>query len=144
MLISYAIERERDRFGHHTRSGTSSRNTAQRATRTSPSCAARSTTAAKGSGSPRALARGRIAHLAVALLGEPHGEPVAAAIDVTCTPQEFRFSLVEWKASPWRTETYLGTVLEPDQVSAGPERSMFFHVAKHVTDDLSDVRAYFA
>lgn len=90
--------------------------------------------------------QGRLGHLAVALLDRSAGEPVplAAAIDVITTPEQFGFSLVEWEASPWRGEAYLGRMLSPAEVRSSPQRPTFFHVAEHVVEDLPEVRAYFA
>jgi hypothetical protein len=87
---------------------------------------------------------GRMAHLAVAVLGAKDCSPLAAAMDVTATAEQFVFTLVDWDTSPWRKETYLGIMLGADQVRAQPERATFFHVAGHVTRELPEIRTYFA
>jgi hypothetical protein len=86
--------------------------------------------------------QGRLGHLAVALLDQP--APVAAAMDVIATPEQFGFALVEWEASPWRGEAYLGWMLSPAEVRASPHRPTFFHIAEYVVGELPEVRAYFA
>jgi hypothetical protein len=90
--------------------------------------------------------QGRLGHLAIALLGGTGGQPVplAAAMDVIATPEQFGFALVEWESSPWRGEAYLGRMLSPAEVRASPHRPTFFHIAEHVVDELPEVRAYFA
>ena len=90
--------------------------------------------------------RGRLAHLSVAVLDRSGGQPVplAAAMDVIASPDQFGFALVKWEASPWRGEAYLGQMLSPAEVRASPHRATFFHVAEHVVDELPEVRAYFA
>jgi hypothetical protein len=89
---------------------------------------------------------GRLGHLAIAILdrsGEkPH--PYAAAMVMISMPEQFGFSLVDWKSSPWQKETYLGEMLNRERVLASPHRSTFFHIAEHVIRDLPDVRTYFA
>lgn len=89
---------------------------------------------------------GRLAHLAVALLDDAGGEqvPLAAAMDVTATPEQFRYSLVEWEWSPWRGEEYLGQMLAPDVVRASPLRAEFFRLATAVVNDNPEVQSYFA
>lgn len=90
--------------------------------------------------------QGSLAHLAVAVL-DRSGEqprPVAAAMDVIVLPEQLGFSLVQWEASPWRGERYLGVMLDPDQVRASPHRGTFFHIAENVVRDVPEVQAYFA
>jgi hypothetical protein len=90
--------------------------------------------------------QGRIGHLAIALLDRSGGEPVplAAAMDVMAMPEQLGFSLVEWEASPWRSEAYLGRMLAPAEVRASPHRATFFHMAEHMVEELPEVRSYFA
>jgi hypothetical protein len=90
--------------------------------------------------------QGPLGHMAVAVLDRSGGQPVplAAAMDVIATPEQFGFALVEWEASPWRGEAYLGRMLAPAGVRASPHRPTFFHIAEHVVKDLPEVRAYFA
>lgn len=90
--------------------------------------------------------QGRLGHLAVALLDRSGGQPVplAAAMVVIAMPEQFGFSLVEWEASPWRGEAYLGRMLSPPEVRSSRHRPTFFHIAEHVVEELPEVRAYFA
>jgi hypothetical protein len=90
--------------------------------------------------------QGRLGHLAIALLERSGGQPVplAAAMNVIAVPEQFGFSLVEWAASPWRGEAYLGRMLAPAEVRSSPHRPTFFHIAEHVVEELPEVRAYFA
>ena len=91
-------------------------------------------------------ANGRLGHLAVALMQSTNGapDPLAAAMDVAATTEQFGFTLVEWASSPWQRETYLGRMLAPAEIRASMLGPAFFHVAKHVVEDLSEVRDYFA
>jgi hypothetical protein len=88
---------------------------------------------------------GPLGHLAIAVLdrstGEPH--PYAAAMTVIAMPGQFGFKLVDWDASPWRGETYLGDMLSPSEVRASSHRDTFFHIADHVVEDLPEVDEYF-
>jgi hypothetical protein len=90
--------------------------------------------------------QGRLGHLAIALLDQQAGRPtpVAAAMHVIATPEHFGFALVDWEASPWREEAYLGKMLGSEQVRSSEHRTTFFHIAEHVIQDLPEVRAYFA
>jgi hypothetical protein len=89
--------------------------------------------------------KGRLAHLAIAVLdrsGEkPH--PYAVALNVIPLPEQLGFSAVDWAESPWRGETYLGEMLDRAQALASPHRPTFFHIAEHVVRDLVEVQAYF-
>jgi hypothetical protein len=88
--------------------------------------------------------QGKLAHLAIALKGETSSEmPIAAAMDVIAMPQQFGFSLVDWSASPWRAEAYLGRMLDREQVRASGQRTLFFQVADRVVEDLQEVQSYF-
>jgi len=90
--------------------------------------------------------RGRLAHLAVAILdGAPdRSHPVAAAMQVIGLPHQFEVSFVDWTSSLWHGETYLGEMLDREQALASPQRSTFFHVSDHVVTELPEVQAYFA
>jgi hypothetical protein len=90
--------------------------------------------------------RGPRAHLAIAILDGSDGEkvPLAAAMTAISTPEQFGFTLVEWEASPWRNEAYLGQMLSRAEVRSSPHLSTFFHIAEHVVEDLPEVSAYFA
>jgi hypothetical protein len=89
---------------------------------------------------------GRLGHLALALLDRSELEPVllAAAMNVIAMPRQIGFVLVDWESSPWRSEKYLGRMLTPVEVRASPHKSMYFHLAQHVIEELPEVRAYFA
>ena len=63
-------------------------------------------------------------------------------MDVITTPEQTGFGLVNWDASPWRNEVYLGKMLNPEEVRASPHRTTFFHIAEHVVRELPDVHAY--
>ncbi|MBO0698947.1 MAG: hypothetical protein J2P46_11175, partial [Zavarzinella sp.] len=67
---------------------------------------------------------GLLAHLAIALLDRSGGESqaFAAAMTAIAMPDQFGFKLVDWEASPWRGETYLGDMLNPSEVRASRSR----------------------
>jgi hypothetical protein len=87
--------------------------------------------------------RGPMAHLAVAVL--PRGAeaaPVAAAMEVISMPDQIGYSVVNWTDSPWLSETYLGQMLDRDEVLESPLRPLFLHVGEHVVRELPEVRDY--
>jgi hypothetical protein len=88
---------------------------------------------------------GRLAHLALAFV-DPSGSgpPTAAAIEVTATPEQFGYSLVDWSESPWKHESYLGEMLDRQAALASPLKGTLLHVAGHITRDIPEVRHYFA
>lgn len=88
---------------------------------------------------------GRLAHLAIAVLDRSGDEPVplAAVMQVTSTPEQYGFALVEWNTSPWHGEEYLGQRLSPAAVRASPHRGTFFHIADHIVDELPEIQTYF-
>jgi hypothetical protein len=89
---------------------------------------------------------GRIAHVAVGVLDgsrvDPH--PVAMAATVTDMGDQFGCQLVPWSESPWKGETYLGEMLEPDAARSDPRRDIVFSVIDHVIEDLPEVQNYFS
>jgi hypothetical protein len=89
---------------------------------------------------------GRLAHLALGLLDrvQPTMPPVAVAIEVLATANEFRHSVVDWPESPWAHEEYLGRMLDREEALASPMKPLVFHVADHILEDVPEVQAYFA
>ena len=87
---------------------------------------------------------GRLAHLALAFLDEHDASPAAAAICVEATADHFEYTVIDWSESPWKTETYLGSMLDRDAVLASVLKDQIFHVAGHITHDIPEVRQYFA
>lgn len=88
---------------------------------------------------------GRLAHLAVALMGGDGAGPLpqAAAVVITGRPDRFECNFAPWAESPWSGETCLGEMLEPDDARHGPRRERFFGVTDRVVEDLPEVRLYF-
>ena len=86
----------------------------------------------------------RLAHLALAFLDEDDASPAAAAICVDATADRFEYTVIDWSESPWKTETYLGSMLDRDAVLASVLKDQMFHVAGHITHDIPEVRQYFA
>jgi hypothetical protein len=86
-----------------------------------------------------------LAHLAVAILDESEGEPhpYAVAMYVTVSDDQTGFSLVDWCDSPWRTELYLGEMLDRADALKSRHKQLFFHIAEHVIDELPEVDRYF-
>ena len=87
-------------------------------------------------------AAGRLAHLALALLDES-GMPIAVALDMTATPEDFGYSAVDWSDSPWKGETYLGLMLDRADALASPMKPKVFTVAGRIARDLPEVQHYF-
>lgn len=90
--------------------------------------------------------RGRLGHLAVALRPGTGGEahPIAAALQVSATPEQFELSLIDWSESPWKSETSLGDMLDRAAALSSPLRADFLHVANHVVIQVPEVAACFA
>jgi hypothetical protein len=87
---------------------------------------------------------GKLAHVAIAISGPGSDLPLAAAIQVFATREDFRFSLVDWASSPWEKEKeYLGRLLSPEEVRTSVHRPTFFHIADHIVEDLTEVKEYF-
>ena len=84
----------------------------------------------------------RLAHLAVALLGEDFGPPQAAAVDVIATPAQIGYAFVDWAESPWKGETYLGSMLDRSAVLGNPLKTTFLRAAGHIVRDVPEVEAY--
>ena len=89
-------------------------------------------------------ADGLLAHLATAILEEKTGEPVASAMVVSATSDQFQFSLVDWNESPWNEERYLGRMLSRADVLSSSSKQIFFNIADRVVEDLAEVREYFS
>ena len=88
-------------------------------------------------------AGGRLAHLALAFIDESGARPAAAALCVETTADHFQYTVVDWAESPWKTETYLGSMLDREAVLASAMKDAVFHVAGHITRDVPEVRQYF-
>ena len=56
----------------------------------------------------------------------------------------FEYTVIDWSESLWKSETYLGSMLDRDAVLRGALKDLIFHVAGHITHDIPDVREYFA
>jgi hypothetical protein len=65
-------------------------------------------------------------------------------MQVVCRHQEWGFSVVEWAASPWQNEMYLGHMLSRQAALSSSYLQTFFHIADHVMSDLPEVQKYFA
>jgi hypothetical protein len=89
-------------------------------------------------------AGGRLAHLALAFVNESGASPAAAALCVETASDHFAYTVVDWSESPWKTDTYLGSMLDRETVLGSPMKDTIFHVAGHITRDVPEVRQYFA
>lgn len=87
---------------------------------------------------------GRLAHLALAFVNGHSASPTAATLFIETTADHFNFTVVDWSESPWKSETYLGVMLDRDAVLGSPLRDTIFHVAGHITRDVPEVRQYFS
>ncbi len=89
---------------------------------------------------------GRLGQLAVAVLDRSESEPTpyAVAMDVTASPENYGFSIVDWSESPWQDEAYLGMMLDRQSALSSTHRGLFFQIAERVVDDLPEVRDYFS
>ena len=87
---------------------------------------------------------GRLAHLALAFVNEHGDSPEAAALYVNATSTDFNYTVVDWSESPWKSETYLGTMLDREAVLGGPLKDTIFQVASRIVFDIPEARAYFA
>jgi hypothetical protein len=86
---------------------------------------------------------GPIAHLAVALRDPAQALPLAAAMDVHATEQQYGYRVVDWLHSPWRGEDYLGRKLDRAAMLSSSLKDRFFHMTDHLTRALPEIGAYF-
>jgi hypothetical protein len=86
---------------------------------------------------------GTLAHLAIAVLNPGRSAPLAAAILVTATNDQYRFCFLDWSQSPWAEEYYLGRQLDREAALSSDWRSTFLHIAEHVINDLPECGEYF-
>jgi hypothetical protein len=86
---------------------------------------------------------GKIAHLAVAVQSLDHGEPMAAAIVISATSDNYMFGFTDWVNSPWAEESYLGRQLDRKSALESDCHSMFLHIAEHIVSELPKVEEYF-
>src|ERR1700731_1061859 len=61
-----------------------------------------------------------LGHVALAVLDEAAPLPQAVALQIWPTPNEFQMSLTNWEDSPWRTENYLGNMMDREEAKASP------------------------
>jgi hypothetical protein len=92
--------------------------------------------------------KGRLAHLAISLLdqerGQASGPPaIAAAMDAVADEEQFEISLVDWKDSPWKDESYLGQMLDRAAALGHSQKSNFFQIADRILEDVPEVVSYF-
>jgi hypothetical protein len=82
-----------------------------------------------------------LAQIAIAVLDREVAPPrkVAAALAVWPTDEQIEFSFRDWKLSPWQGETYLGEMLDRQDVLESAYRSLFLHIAEHLVTDLPRV-----
>jgi hypothetical protein len=89
--------------------------------------------------------QGRLAHVAVGVIDESGAErlPVAMAVRVSETSEQFECQFVPWSESPWIGETYLGEMLDPEAARGNPHRDVVFAIIDRLLEDLPEVRSYF-
>lgn len=88
--------------------------------------------------------QGRLAHLAVAIAKTSIRRPIAMALEVVEAPDQVGFRLVDWSRSPWKSESYLGEMLDRNAALHHQNKALVVHVAEHVMKDLPEVQRYFA
>ncbi len=59
----------------------------------------------------------------------------------TCPSCASEFVVVR-SESPWKSETYLGAMLDRNAVLGGPLKDLVFHAASHIVHELPEVREY--
>ena len=97
---------------------------------------------------------GPVAHLALGLI-DPADEaadpedadngaavPTAVAMDVVPADGDFGFAFVDWRDSPWQTESYIGDQIDRSEAVEHPRRPDFFEVAGYVARNLPDLGDY--
>lgn len=87
---------------------------------------------------------GPIAHLAIGLRDSEDGtsDPTAVAMDVVPASGDFGFSVVDWRDSPWQTESYLGDRIDRDQALEHRRHRDFLTAAGYVAKSLPEVDEY--
>jgi hypothetical protein len=85
-----------------------------------------------------------VAHLAVAVcdLTRPNLPAAAFALQAWLKGDEIQMGVVDWDQSPWKGESYLGTMLDREEALARPEIEECFHIADHIVRDVPEVTDY--
>ncbi len=71
-------------------------------------------------------------------------ETSAIAIKVRPTSAEIQMSVVNAEESSWKTEEYLGKLMDREEALASPLIDSFFHIADHIVSQIPEVRSYLA
>jgi hypothetical protein len=50
--------------------------------------------------------------------------------------------VLDWFESPWKSESYLGLMLDRNAALASPLKDLFLHVAGHIAGDVPEVQAF--
>ena len=83
-----------------------------------------------------------VAVLAIALLAESRGGPLAVFLRAWASDDQVEMTFVDSSSSPWSKHKYLGRMLTADEARRDNQRSQFLHFAEHVLNDNPIVRAY--
>ncbi len=91
-----------------------------------------------------ACGSGRLVDLAVAIReGYKHAaETAAIAIKVRPTSTEIRMNVANMEESFWKTEEYLGKLMDRQEAMASPLIETFFHIADHIVRDVPEISSY--
>lgn len=87
---------------------------------------------------------GPVAHLAIGLLdpADQAKDPTAIAMDVVSASGDFGFFVVDWRDSPWQTESYLGEQIDRNEAIEHPRREDYLEVAGYVAKTLPAMSEY--
>jgi hypothetical protein len=88
----------------------------------------------------------RLVHLAIAVRKGYKSAPetTAIALKVRPTSAEIQMSVVNAEESSWKTEEYLGRLMNREEALASPLIESFFHIADHIVAEIPEVRSYLA
>lgn len=89
---------------------------------------------------------GRFAQLAISIVNtvESQPRPIAVALNVVEMEEQIGFQVTDWSESKFRSEAYLGEMLDRSSALTSSHIDLFFHIAEHIVGDLPDVKAYFS
>ena len=97
-------------------------------------------------GAMHACGSGRLIHLAIAVRKGYKSAPETSAIALKVRPTsaEIQMSVVNADESSWKTEKYLGKLMDREEALASPLIESFFHIADHIVAEIPEVRSYLA
>lgn len=88
--------------------------------------------------------QGKNVHLAIGFPGGylSHPEPIAIAMSITTSENNFDVRIVNPDESPWRSEHYLGRMMGQEEARASTLKDTVFHITDHIVLDIQEINDY--